>query len=220
MRSEEASAKLISHYDPKSPISESFRTLRTNIQFAGINREIKSIMVTSAGPGEGKSTVISNLAITMAQARNQVLLIDADLRKPSLHDTFQLTSRKGLTDLLISQANLDQVVCEGTDVFLDIIPAGKTPPNPADLLGSRRMKELLEEFRTLYDIILIDAPPTLAVTDPQLLANCVDGVLLVMKSGGTHREDAKKAKALLDHVGANIIGAVLNSKKVETMAYY
>lgn len=213
-------AKLICLYDPQSPIAEAYRTLRTNIQYAGVNKEIKSLMVTSAGPEEGKTTTIANLAVAVAQTDKKVLLIDGDLRKPNIHRSFQVSNRVGLTNLLIRQAQLDYVIQKMPGIELYLLTSGPVPPNPAELLGSQRMKELLEELKAQYDMVLIDTPPLLAVTDAQLLASYVDGVLLVLGSGKVLRDHAKKAKALLDHVGANVVGAVLNKKQMDSESYY
>jgi protein-tyrosine kinase len=220
MNTKDVRTRLLSFFEPKSPIAEAYRTLRTNIQFAGVSRNLHSLMVTSSGPGEGKSTTISNLAIVTAQAGKKVLLIDADLRKPTVHRTFSLSNRLGLTSLLIGQGERDEVVHHLEEYGIDVITSGPIPPNPAELLGSRSMKELLEVLKEQYDMVFIDSPPILAVTDAQLLATYVDGVLLVLSSGKVQREHAKKSKALLDHVGANVIGTVLNNKKINSESYY
>ncbi|SEM93624.1 CpsD/CapB family tyrosine-protein kinase [Lihuaxuella thermophila] len=220
MKDREAAGKLICLYNPKSPIAEAFRTLRTNIQFTAMNRGIKTIMITSALPGEGKSTIISNLAVAMAQSGKQVLLIDADFRRPDLHHIFRMPNNKGLSNVLMNQAEAGEVISEVPDIWLDVITSGQPPSSPADLIGSRRMQDLLEEVKEQYDVIFIDTPPILAVTDPQLLASFVDGVLLVISSGKVSYDDAKKVKAMLEYVKANLIGTVLNDKEVETIAYY
>jgi capsular exopolysaccharide synthesis family protein len=212
--------KLIALHEPKSPIAEAYRTMRTNIQFAGITKDLRTLMVTSSGPGEGKSTTIANLAIVLAQSGKKVLLIDADLRKPTVHRTFKLTNRLGLTNLLIGQSEMIDCVKETEQPRLDVITSGPIPPNPAELVGSQKMKNLLEQFKAAYDMVLIDSPPILAVTDAQLLSTNVDGVVMVLSAGHVLRDHAKKAKSLLEHVGANIVGAVLNNKKVDRESYY
>lgn len=220
MRSKEKPAKLICLYDPKSPIAEAYRTLRTNIQFASVNKEIKTLMVTSAGPGEGKTTTITNLAVAIAQAGKKVLLIDGDLRKPAVHKAFGLSNRTGLTNILSNQATVESAVQKLSEIELDIITAGPIPPNPAEFLGSRPMQQLLILVKDQYDMILIDTPPILPVTDGQVLSSYMDGVLLVLNAGKVARDHVIKAKALLDHVGANIIGTVLNNKKIDKDSYY
>ncbi|GGK25546.1 tyrosine-protein kinase YwqD [Caldalkalibacillus thermarum] len=212
---------LITLQDPKSPISEAFRTLRTNIQFASVDKELRTLMVTSSGPGEGKSIVSANLAITLAQAGKAVLLVDADMRKPTVNHTFRFLNNEGLTNVISGTATLEDVIKTDTDVEgLDVLTSGPIPPNPAELLGSKRMKALIEEAQTKYDVVLFDTPPVIAVTDAQILASQVDGVILVVSSGKTNQELAVKAKSLLETVQANIIGCVLNNRKLSGNSYY
>jgi capsular exopolysaccharide synthesis family protein len=214
---------LITHVNPKSPISESYRTLRTNIQFSAIDEDLKVLMVTSAGPGEGKSTTIANLAVAYAQSDKKVLLIDADLRKPTIHHTFIVTNRWGLTNLLTNQAVIEEVIRSSSIPNLDILTSGPIPPNPSEILSSKRMNTLLEELKKRYDIILVDSPPAIAVTDAQILATRCDGVILVVDSGKVKREIAMKAKANLEHVQARLLGVVLNNvdrKNKDTYYYY
>ncbi|MBD3920688.1 CpsD/CapB family tyrosine-protein kinase [Paenibacillus sp. PR3] len=215
---------LITLANPRSPISEAYRTLRTNIDFSAIDSAIQVIVVTSAGPGEGKSTTISNLAITFAQSERRVVLIDADMRKPTAHHTFRASNRVGLSSLLAHKNQLEDVLQETNVPDLFIITAGPIPPNPAEMLASRRMSELLELLKTEFDIILIDTPPLLAVTDAQLIASKSDGVVLVMEYGSVKREAALKAKAGLDTVNAKILGVVMNnvkrSKSEQSYYYY
>jgi capsular exopolysaccharide synthesis family protein len=212
--------KLITHDHPKSPIAEAYRTLRTNIQFSSVNKEVNSLMVTSSGPGEGKSTTVANLAIVAAQSGKRVLLIDGDLRKPTVHRTFYCANPNGLTNVLIGQKRIDEVIQTIDYLGIDVVTAGPIPPNPAELLGSMRMKSLLQDLKERYDMVLVDAPPILAVTDAQLLSTYVDGVLLILGAGKVLRDHAVKAKSLLDHVGANVVGVVLNNKKVDSESYY
>ncbi|WP_281885446.1 CpsD/CapB family tyrosine-protein kinase [Paenibacillus sp. YYML68] len=214
---------IITHENPKSPISEAYRTLRTNIQFSAIDEDLRILMVTSAGPGEGKSTTLTNLAVAYAQTDLKVVLIDADLRKPTMHHTFTQTNRWGLTSVLAGQAQLDEVIRETYIPNLSIITAGPIPPNPSEMLSSKRMTALLDELKSRYDIVLIDTPPALAVTDAQIVATKCDGVILVVDSGKVKRDMAIKAKANLDHVKARILGVVLNNmdrKNAESYYYY
>ncbi|TCS70821.1 CpsD/CapB family tyrosine-protein kinase [Effusibacillus lacus] len=213
MRSKQLQVKLICLYDPKSTVAEAYRTLRTNIQFAGVDRQIKTLMVTSAGPGEGKTTTVTNLAIAMAQSGKKVILVDGDLRKPTIHNTFYISNRLGLTNLLTGQAEFVKVVHRIPELPLDVIPAGSIPPNPADFLGSQPMQRLIASLREEYEMVLVDTPPILPVTDGQLLASYIDGVLLVLGCNKVQIDHARKAIALLKHVGANVIGSVLNNKK-------
>ena len=211
---------IITLSNPKSPISESYRSLRTNIQFAGVDHELKTIMVTSTGPSEGKSTTIANLAVTMAQSERKTLLIDADLRKPTIHHTFDLNHRFGLTTLLAGQSSMEESVQETTIANLSVMASGPIPPNPAEMLNSKAMKRFIQEASLRYDQVLFDAPPIIAVTDPQILASLVDGVILVIDSGKTNKDVAVKAKMQLENVKANIIGVVLNNKEMSGDGYY
>lgn len=220
MRSKPIPGRLITLHQPKSPISEAYRTLRTNIQFAGVSRDLHSLLVTSADPGEGKTTTVCNLAVTMAQAGKKVLLIDGDLRKSAVHAAFRLSNTVGLTSLLIRTAEPHEVIQEIPDLGLRVITAGPMPPNPAELLGSRRMQDLLDGFKREHDMVLIDTAPVLAVTDAQVLSQLVEGVLLVLGSGRVPRERIKKAKGMLDRVRAPLVGTVLNRKKLEKGSQY
>lgn len=214
---------IITHENPKSPISEAYRTLRTNIEFSAVDDEIRTVMVTSTGPAEGKSTTLLNLAVAYAQTDKRVVLIDADLRKPVLHHTFSVSNRSGLSSILSGQIELKHVVSETDIPNLSIITAGPVPPNPSEMLASKRMTALLEELKEHFDIILIDAPPALAVTDAQIISTKCDGVVLVIDSGRVKRELALKVKANLEHVQARILGVVLNNmdrKNAESHYYY
>lgn len=168
-------------------------------------------MVTSAGQGEGKSTTTINLAVAYAQADKRVIIIDADLRKPTLHHSFKISNRQGLTNVLTGQAELSTVIANSELDNLDLLPSGPIPPNPSEILASKRMATTLEQLSQDYDIIMIDSPPTLAVTDAQVIATQCDGVILVIDQGKVKREIAMKAKANLEHVQARILGVVLNN---------
>lgn len=220
MRTKATAAKLFCLDDPRSPNAEAYRTLRTNIRYARVSKDVKSLLVTSAIPGEGKTTTVANLAVAMAQSGKKVLLIDCDLRKPTLHKVFPVSNQIGLTNVLISEMNMSRATQTIHDIELDVITSGPIPPTPTEMLGSPEMAHVLEQCEQLYDTVLIDTPPLLPVTDALELAKRIEGVLLVLRSGKVLRESAKKAKKLLDHVGANVIGTVLNDKKVKKRESY
>ncbi|MGO0062404.1 CpsD/CapB family tyrosine-protein kinase [Brevibacillus fluminis] len=220
MKQAKAPVKLICLHEPKSPAAEAYRTLRTNIQFAGLNRKIKTLMVASAGPGEGKTTTIANLAVVMAMTGKRTILVDTDLRRPTVHRAFQLTNRVGLTNYLTRQARFPEIIHTIPEIHLDVITSGPTPPNPTEFIQSNAMQSLVHELGRLYDIVLFDAPPILPVTDGQLLASYVDAVLLVLRASKVLQTNAERMKSLLDHVGANVIGTVLNNKKMDTNVYH
>ncbi|MBN2356726.1 polysaccharide biosynthesis tyrosine autokinase [candidate division KSB1 bacterium] len=203
--------RLVTHLKPKSPISEAYRTLRTNILFSNPDHPITVFLITSSGPKEGKSTTVSNLAITFAQMGNRTLLIDADLRRPIQNRLFGFEKDVGLTNVLVGRMTLKEAtrVVDGLP-NLHVLNCGVLPPNPAELLGSEAMRQLLQQARKEYNMILIDSPPTLAVTDASILSTIVDAVLLVIRSGGTEREAALRAHEQLKRVGAPVIGVVLN----------
>ena len=212
--------KLVTSVNPKSIVSEQFRTMRTNINFSMPDEELRTILVTSASPGDGKSTVVANTAVVFAQEGKRVLLIDGDMRKPTVHYTFHLTNTIGLSNLLTRQTTLSEAVKASDIDGLDIITCGPIPPNPAELLGSRTMDKLLEEMKSEYDIILFDAPPVLSVTDAQILSNKCDGTVLVLSAGQTEKEGIIKTKEALVASQANIIGAVLNNYVLDKDHYY
>lgn len=201
---------VVADANPTSPISEAYRTLRTNLQYAETDRPLQLLMVTSAGPEEGKSTTIMNLAVTYAQAERKTILVDADLRKPTAHYTFGLSNRTGLSHALSGQADLREVIKETRIKGLDVLTSGPVPPNPSELLGSSRMDDLLEKLREQYDMVLIDTPPVLAVTDAQVVATKCDGVLLVVNARTGKKQHAIKAKNALQFVQARIVGIALN----------
>ncbi|WP_368503147.1 CpsD/CapB family tyrosine-protein kinase [Alkalihalophilus sp. As8PL] len=206
---------LITHTNRKSPVSEQYRTIRTNIEFAAVDEPIRTIVVTSTSPGEGKSTTSANLAVVMAQNGNRVLFIDADMRKPTAHYTFGVLNTKGLTNVLTRQVSLEEAVSQTKIENLEILTCGPIPPNPAELLNSKGMELLLEKTKEHYEVIIIDTPPVMAVTDSQLLANKCDGTVLVVCSGKTDRQMALKAKDLLSQAKAKLLGVVLNKKEVK-----
>ncbi|MDF2520153.1 MAG: capsular biosynthesis protein [Clostridia bacterium] len=211
---------LIVHTNPKSPVAESYRVLRTNIQFASIDKPVKVIAVTSSSPGEGKTTTIANLAITFAQSGSRVLVIDADLRKPRIHKVFYLSNVTGMTTVLAQRIDADSCITQTTIDNLFVLPAGPIPPNPSELLASNAMKNLMEELKNGFDIILIDAPPIGVVTDAAILSTIVDGTILVVGSGSVEIEAAQRAKDLLEKVNANVLGVVLNKIAKENYGNY
>ena len=204
---------------PKSIEAESYRTLRTNIQYSSIDKEIKSIVVTSASPKEGKSTVSGNLALSFAQNGKKVIIIDCDLRKPSIHRKFNISNLCGLSEVMIGKETLDNAI-QKYKSNIHILPSGKIPPNPAEMINSTSMSNLLEELKEEYDIVIIDSPPLEAVTDGQILSTKVDGTILVLKAGESKIESVKEAKNLLNKVGANIIGLVINQVSKSKKNYY
>jgi capsular exopolysaccharide synthesis family protein len=207
---------LITLADPRSPISEAYRTLRTNLDFSSLDKPIKTMLVTSAGPEEGKSTVLANLAVTTAQAGRKVILVDCDLRRPTLHNIFNLKNDLGLTTMVVEDAAMGSPPLQDTGVEgLQLVSSGPLPPNPSELLGSRRMEEIIAALLEQADVVLFDAPPVVAVTDAAVLATKVDGVLLVINAGGTKRDYARAAKARLEKVNANLLGAVLNNVRFD-----
>jgi capsular exopolysaccharide synthesis family protein len=206
--------------DSKSPISEQYRTIRTNIQYSSVDQELKVIMVTSSGPAEGKSTTVANLAVTFAQLGKKVLLVDADLRKPTVHYTFGVNNLFGFTTVLTKQRSLESVVRETEIQDLYVLTSGPIPPNPAELLISKSMEQFIEEAKEQFDYVLFDTPPLLAVADPQILANQCDGSILVVFSERTEIEQAKKAKELLENAHSKLLGVVLNHKEAQKNDYY
>jgi capsular exopolysaccharide synthesis family protein len=220
IRTTDPARKLITTLDPKSPISEQYRTIRTNIQYSSIDKELKAIMVTSSGPGEGKSTTAANLAVVYAQLGKKVLLVDADLRKPTAHRTFGVNNLFGFTTVLTKQATLEKTILETDEKDLYLLTSGPVPPNPAELLSSKFMEQFIEEVKGIFDYVIFDTPPLLAVADPQILANKVDGSIFVVYSGKTEIDQAKKAKELLVNAQSKLVGVVLNHKEVKDKDYY
>ncbi|WP_338506924.1 CpsD/CapB family tyrosine-protein kinase [Turicibacter sp. KK003] len=193
----------------KSLSMEAYRSLRTSIQYSGIDTELKSLVVTSSIPGEGKSTVASNLAKSFSKMNKKVLLIDADLRKPTIHKKLQLSNQVGLSDLIVQKLNPSEVIQKVDDQF-DVLTAGKIPPNPAELVGSEKMSQLLSYLKETYDYIIIDTPPVLSVTDPQLLALKADGTLMVIREGKARQKLILNAYKELKKLNVNVIGSILN----------
>ena len=203
----------VSH--PRSMLSEAYRDLRTSLSFARLDQTVKSVLVTSAGPGEGKSTTVSNLAVTMAQAGHSVIVIDADLRRASIDRRFGLSNQFGLTNALFDPDNYHLYVRSTAVDKLRVLTSGPLPPNPSELLGSERMAGLLAELEERYDFVLFDTAPIGSVSDALVLSPRVDGVLLVVHAGGLPREVVRRVKGKLDQANAQILGVVLNKVDIE-----
>ena len=218
--------RLITYEDPKSPISESYRSLRTNISYAStIDKKIKSLLISSSQPGEGKSTTTANLAIAFAQLRKKTLLVDADLRKPVQHNVFGHPRGPGLSEYLIGDVSDLNLIIHPTKVEnLSIITAGGLPPNPSELLGSDVMSKLVDELESEWDMILFDSPPIVAVTDASMISVELDAIALVVKAGNTERSAVDRALDTIRNVRAPLIGAILNGASQENLggkyAYY
>ncbi|WP_241665168.1 CpsD/CapB family tyrosine-protein kinase [Peribacillus simplex] len=221
MRSkDENQVNLIAQTNPKSPITEQYRLIRTNIQFSSVDKEIKTIVVTSAEPNDGKSTTAANLAIVLAQEEKKVLIVDADLRKPSVHYAFNLSNIHGLTSVLTKKMDLKKAILKTNVSNLDILTSGPIPPNPSELLNSKAIETAIKELKGIYDYIIFDTPPVLVVTDSQIVANKCDGVIMVVASGKTNKQSAVKAKELLEKTNTALLGVVLNGIKSDTSNYY
>jgi len=206
---------LITISDPNSPVAEAYRTLRMNLQFAALDKALRSVLITSPGSGEGKSTTLANLAVTMGQVDRRVIMVDSDLRRPHLHELFGLHNETGLTTMMLDDAALASPPLQETSVpGLRLLASGTLPPRPSDLLGSQRMDKVIEALLNDADILLFDAPPVMAATDAVVLSTKMDGVLLVVSAGETKREAAQQALERLKKVNANVLGAVLANAEV------
>jgi capsular exopolysaccharide synthesis family protein len=201
---------LISASYPDSVISEQFRMIQTNIKFSLAGEKSKIILITSPSGGEGKSTTAANLAITLSQQKEKVLLIDANLRNPALHSFFLNSNVNGLVDVLSGRIPFHDAIVHTEIGRLDLLPSGQLPDNPVELLGSQKMQELLSVAISSYNTILIDSKSILDVTDTKLLANQCDGVVLVIQHGKTRFEEAAKAKKVLEFAKAKLVGVVMN----------
>lgn len=205
--------------EPKSIAAESYRTLRTNIQYSSFDKEYRIIVVTSSEPGEGKSTTAGNLALCMAQGDKKVILIDCDLRKPSLHKKFKISNLVGLSDVMVGKADL-VTATHRYNKNLVLLTSGKIPPNPSEMLSSKAMGNLLETLKESFDYIILDTPPVQAVTDSQILSTKADGTILVVRAEKTKKDSVQNAVNLLKKVNANIIGTVLNGMDISRNKYY
>lgn len=212
---------LITLTRPSSVVAEQFRTIRTNIHFSMVDTDLKSLSITSAGPGAGKSTISANLAVSFATEGKKVLLVDTDMRKPTVHKTFRLPNYDGLTTLLTDRnAELANVVHRLDIDSLFVLTSGTIPPNPAELLASNRMVQLKTELEKQFDLVIFDLPPVIAVTDAQIMASKTDGTIFVINKGGADKEMVLKSKELLDKVQANVLGAVFNRVETKNDQYY
>ena len=213
---------LISLMDPSSPIAEQYRTIRTNIQFASsADRQVQSLVVTSSGPSEGKSLTSANLAVVFAQAGSKVLLVDADMRKPTIYKTFQLNNNSGLSTVLSTGASVAETAQKTPVENLSVLTNGPKPPNPSELLGSTKMDQIMTEMQGEYDIIIFDMPPVVTVTDAQIMASKADGSLLVVRENWTRKDALNQAKESLALVNARVLGVVYNgAEHNKDKAYY
>lgn len=214
---------LVTLTEPLSPASEAYRTLRMNLQYAALDRKLRSLVITSPGAGEGKTTTLANLAVTMAQVEQRVIMVDCDLRRPQLHHFFGLDNETGLTTMMVEDQAMDHPPLQATSIKgLQLLASGPLPPRPADILGSKRMELILARLLQEADILLLDAPPVMVVPDAVVLATKVDGVLLVVSAGDTKREFARQAIERLRKVNAYLAGAVLNNVPLDSalQGYY
>ena len=211
--------KIISIKNPKSPIAEAYRGIRTSIEFSNLDKDLKVINVTSSMQNEGKSTVLANLAVSFANLDKKVLIMEGDLRNPSVHRMFNISNIKGLTDILLqNKVFADCVHC--TDVKnLHVLTCGAIPPNPSEMLSSKKIRDFIKSLREYYDYIFIDAPPIGIVTDAGIISTFTDGCIFVVGAGDADIEMAKVSKERLEKVGANILGVVLNKFEAEGSSY-
>ena len=211
---------LILEERPRSGINEAYRSLRTNLQFSSLDKPLRAILVTSGAASEGKSTTVANLGIALAKADKKVLLVDSDLRRPVLHKCFNLDNDKGLSNVLIKECLLDAAVKPTAVENLSVLTSGPIPPNPAEMVGSEKMHELINLMRDQFDMIVFDSPPTVAVTDAAVLAPLMDGIILVIKAGRTPSDLCRRSRTLLDKTQTPILGAILNDITPQVGAYY
>lgn len=205
--------------NPKSAYAEAFRTIKTNIKYSSADKDKKVILVTSTQPGEGKSTVSVDLGTSLSQDNKKVIVVDADLRKPTVHKRFEVSGMCGLTDVLVGEVPLEKAVIQINE-SLNVLVAGQIPPNPAELLASKGMEKLLEQLKQQYDYIILDGNPICLIADSQILASKADGVILVARCEKTKKEELVNAKKLVEQVDGQVIGVVLNRVKDRSKKYY
>ena len=213
-----AAPDLVTLSNPRSAAAEAYRTLRTNVQLSSIDAPIRALLVTSASADEGKSTTLANLAVAFAQAGQRVVLVDCDLRRPSLHTVFGVANERGLTSMLLEDDAAAPLVATAVE-GLRLLPSGPIPPNPSELLGSKRIENAIERLKSDADLLLFDAPPALAVSDAAVLSRRVDAVMLVVSAGRTKRDHASRARQVLERAGARLLGVVLTNATVEEAVY-
>lgn len=205
--------------EPKSIVAESYRTLRTNLQYSSFDGDYKVIVITSSNPSEGKNTIAGNLALSLSKGDKKVILIDCDLRKPDLHKRFKLSNATGLSDILLAKQT-SVIYGQRYNENLIVITGGKIPPNPSEMLGSKYMSNLIEALKKIYDYVILDTPPIQLVTDAQILSAKADGTILVVRAEETKKRSVHNAIDLLRKVNANIIGIVLNGVENKGNSYY
>jgi len=213
-------AHLIAETDPRSAASEAYRTLRTNIQFAGLDQPCRCIVVTSATAGEGKTTSVANFGVVAAQAGSRVCLVDSDLRRPSLHRVFGFDNTHGLTTALVEGSSLAEVARPTRVPNLSLVTSGPLPPNPAELVGSKRMRELLEGATSAFDLVLCDSPPVIAVADGVALSAQCDGVILIVRVGVVSHDVIRRAAEQIEAVKGKILGVLLNDVNLDRDGYH
>lgn len=212
---------IITLTDPRSAAAEAYRTLRTNLEFASVDHQLRTLLVTSAAPTDGKSAAVANLAVAMADGDRRVILVDADLRKPAQHALFSLSNEKGFTNLFRDEDAFRQPPLQAIpNTSLQVLTSGPLPPIPGQLLASNKVADIMARLADMAEIVIFDAPPIVTVNDASLLAAKVDGVLLVVKAGGTKRDHVKAAKDRLEKVNARLVGAVLTHAQVDATLQY
>lgn len=210
----QANSNLVTVYDSKSPISEQYRTLRTNLEFTSLGTGLQTLLVTSTSTGEGKSTTASNLAVVYAQLGKRVLLVDCDMRRPTVHQIFRLDTRNGLSNVLARRISVELAIQPSHIDKLYVVTAGVVPPNPSELLAAPAFKEMLQCAKEQFDMIILDAPPVMQVADSRVIATEVDGTILVISCENSDRDEVLKARDQLMMTGTKILGLVLNRREV------